>query len=124
MDKSNATHIFESLSSGIRLDIYRLLVKAGPDGLVAGDIASVLSLPPNNTSFHLKTLTHAGLLSATQEGRFQRYRANMGVMTQLIDYLTAECCTGNPDQCADLSLPPRNCCENTVNETTSSETTS
>jgi ArsR family transcriptional regulator len=110
MDKIAATHIFESLSSGIRLDIYRLLVKAGPDGLVAGDIAGVLAIPPNNTSFHLKTLTQAGLLSATQEGRFQRYRANMGVMTQLIDYLTAECCTGNPEQCADLSLPVKNCC--------------
>jgi ArsR family transcriptional regulator len=117
MNKSNATHIFESLSSGIRLDIYRLLVKAGPDGLVAGDIASVLALPANNTSFHLKTLTQAGLLSATQEGRFQRYRANMGVMTELIDYLTAECCTGNPDQCADISLPTQHCCEPTVNET-------
>jgi ArsR family transcriptional regulator len=111
MNKLAAILIFESLSSGIRLDIYRLLVKAGPDGLVAGDIATALALPPNNTSFHLKTLTQAGLLSATQEGRFQRYRANMGVMTELIDYLTAECCTGNPDQCADLSLPVRNCCE-------------
>lgn len=117
MNKSNATQIFESLSSGIRLDIYRLLVKAGPDGLVAGDIAAALALPPNNTSFHLKILTQAGLLSVTQEGRFQRYRANMRLMTELIDYLTAECCKGNPDQCADLSLPPRNCCEPT--ETTS-----
>ena len=116
MDKLAATLMFESLSSGIRLDIYRLLVKAGPDGLVAGDIATALALPPNNTSFHLKTLTQAGLLSATQECRFQRYRANMRLMTELIDYLTAECCTGNPDQCADLSLPVSNCCG--PNETT------
>jgi ArsR family transcriptional regulator len=90
--------------------------KQDPDGLVAGDIATALALPPNNTSFHLKTLTQAGLLSATQEGRFQRYRANMRLMTELIDYLTAECCTGNPDQCADLSLPVSNCCG--PNETT------
>jgi ArsR family transcriptional regulator len=80
MDKTNATHIFESLSSGIRLDIYRLLVKAGPNGLVTGDIATALALPANNISFHLKTLTQAGLLSAVQEGRFQRYRANMRVI--------------------------------------------
>jgi DNA-binding transcriptional ArsR family regulator len=118
MDKRAATQIFESLSSGIRLDIYRLLVKAGPDGLVAGDIATALTLPPNNTSFHLKTLTQAGLLCSMQEGRYQRYRANMQLMNELIDYLTAECCTGNPDQCADLSLPPRNRCEPTVNGTT------
>lgn len=118
MNASTAIPIFEALASSTRLGIYRLLVKAGPDGLVAGDIATAIALAPNNTSFHLKTLAQAGLLSATQEGRFQRYRANMGVMTELINYLTAECCTGNPRQCADLSLPPRNCCEPTVNETT------
>lgn len=110
MDKSNATLIFESLSSGIRLDIYRLLVKAGADGMVAGDIAGVLALPPNNTSFHLKTLTQAGLLAVTQEGRFQRYRANMGLMTDLISYLTAECCAGNPSACIDMPVTP-DCCE-------------
>ena len=111
MNPSTATHIFESLSSGIRLDIYRLLVKAGPHGLVAGDIAAAIGLPANNTSFHLKTLTQAGLLSATQEGRFQRYRANMVLMAALIDYLTAECCAGNPAQCAELPLPTKHCCE-------------
>ena len=111
MDKSNATQIFESLSSGIRLDIYRLLVKAGPARLGAGGIAAPPAVTPQKNSFPLKTLTQAGLLSSTQEGRYQRYRANMRLMTELIDYLTAECCTGNPEQCADLSLPQRNCCE-------------
>ena len=79
--------------------------------MVAGDIANAIVLPANNTSFHLKTLTQTGLLGVTQEGRFQRYRANMGVMTELIDYLTAECCAGNPAQCE--SLPPSgfDCCE-------------
>lgn len=110
MDKISATHIFESLSSGIRLDIYRVLVKAGPVGMVAGEIAVALTLPANNTSFHLKTLTQAGLLSVTQEGRFQRYRANMSLMSDLIDYLTAECCAGNPAQCADLAIPASDCC--------------
>ena len=57
--------------------------------------------PPTNTSFHLKTLTHAGLVSVEQEGRFQRYRANLSPMRELIAYLTAECCDGMPERCEE-----------------------
>ncbi|MDD2344253.1 MAG: helix-turn-helix domain-containing protein [Tolumonas sp.] len=99
MKKESATLIFESLASGIRQDIYRLLVKCGQEGMVAGQIATTLGLPPNNLSFHLKAMAHAGLLSVVQEGRFQRYRANVPLMLELIDYLTAECCGGHPEQC-------------------------
>ncbi len=102
MEKQTATQIFESLSSGIRLDIYRLLVKRGLEGMVSGQIASALDLPPNNTSFHLKAMTQAGLLSVRQEGRFQRYRANIPVMLDLIAYLTEECCAGHPEQCVSF----------------------
>ena len=101
MDKTTAIPIFESLASGIRLDMYRLLVRAAPDGMVAGDIATAVQMAPNGASFHLKTLTQAGLLTVAQEGRFQRYRANLVLMTDLIDYLTAECCAGNPEQCRE-----------------------
>gem|GEM_PF-1578234 len=62
MNKGVAITIFESLSSGVWLDIYRLLVRMGPDGLVAGETASSLNVPPTNLSFRLKTLTHASLL--------------------------------------------------------------
>lgn len=103
MEKRTATSIFESLSSGLRLDVYRLLVKRGPEGMVAGEIATTLGIPPTNLSFHLKALTQAEMVSATQEGRFQRYRANIPMMLDLIAYLTAECCEGHPEQCADLS---------------------
>ena len=102
MDKNIATTVFESLSSGVRLDVFRLLVKKGMEGIVAGEIASRLDLPPTNLSFHLKALTHAGLVTATQEGRFQRYRANLTLMMELIAYLTEECCAGHPEQCADM----------------------
>ncbi|HRP23215.1 MAG TPA: metalloregulator ArsR/SmtB family transcription factor [Thauera sp.] len=101
MEKTAALAVFESLSSGIRLDVYRLLVRKGPTGLVAGEIAAALDLPPTNTSFHLKTLTHAGLVSVEQEGRFQRYRANLPLMRELIGYLTAECCDGVPERCEE-----------------------
>ncbi|MBN8442380.1 MAG: helix-turn-helix transcriptional regulator [Thauera sp.] len=103
MDKTAALTIFESLSSGTRLDVYRLLVKTGPEGLVAGEIGATLEVPPTNLSFHLKALTYAGLLSVEQEGRFQRYRANMARMVDLIAYLTAECCAGHPEQCAGVA---------------------
>ena len=103
MEKTSATAVFESLASGIRLDVYRLLVRKGPEGLVAGEIASALGIPPTNLSFHLKALTQARLVTVEQEGRFQRYRANMPLMLDLIGYLIAECCVGDPGQCADVN---------------------
>ena len=87
MEQDEAIKVFESLASGVRLDIYRLLMRQGPEGLVAGQIASTLDIPPTNLSFHLKALTHAGLLGVTPEGRFQRYRANLSLMQDLIEYL-------------------------------------
>ncbi|NMW21371.1 MAG: helix-turn-helix transcriptional regulator [Chlorobiaceae bacterium] len=120
MKKTIATTIFESLSSGVRLDVYRLLVKKGAEGMVAGEIASALDVPPTNLSFHLKTLTHTGLLTVEQEGRFLRYRANLPLMMDLIAYLTEECCGGNPAQCGDFnaqSICPQ-CIESTSHHTT------
>jgi len=105
MEKLSAISVFESLSSGVRLDIYRLLVKTGPQGMVAGEIATELAVPPTNLSFHLKALTQAQLLSVVQEGRFQRYRANLVLMQELIAYLTAECCAGQPQQCPEICQP-------------------
>lgn len=109
MDKQLATTLFDSLASSIRLDIFRLLVKHAPTGLVAGEISTALALPPTNVSFHLKAMTFASLINVTQEGRYQRYRANLTIMQSLIDYLTAECCTGNPEQCFSTDKAPTNC---------------
>lgn len=102
MKKDTATQVFETLSSGIRLDTYRLLVKQGPDGMVAGQIAATLKIPPNNLSFHLKIMTHCRILTLQQEGRFQRYRANLPLMLDLIAYLTEECCAEHPGKCAEM----------------------
>ena len=111
MKKTSATAVFESLASGIRLDVYRLLVRTGTRGLVAGEIAAALDIPPTNLSFHLKALAQARLVTVEQEGRFQRYRANMPLMLDLIGYLTAECCAGDPAQCTDVAavLARANC---------------
>lgn len=92
MNRDEATTIFDSLSSGVRLDAWRLLVKAGNEGKVAGEMAKEMGVAPNSLSFHLKAMLHAGLVSVEQQGRFQRYRANIPVMMDLIAYLTEECC--------------------------------
>ena len=84
MEKETAVSLFESLSSGVRLDIFRLLVPHGEAGQVAGEIVTQLGLPPTNVSFHLKAMTRAGLLHVRQEGRFQRYRADLPKMQELI----------------------------------------
>ena len=111
METARATVIFEALSSAARLDVFRLLVKHAPDGLVAGEIANLLGIPPTNLSFHLKALLHSGLAYMEKEGRFWRYRANISLMLETIAYLTAECCSGDPGQCqryraASGVLPP------------------
>ncbi len=102
MEKRIATSVFESLSSGVRLDVFRLLVRKGSEGMVAGDIAAAVSVPPTNLSFHLKALTQARLLEVEPEGRYLRYRANIPLMLDLVAYLTEECCSTNPGECLDL----------------------
>jgi len=99
METKTAISIFEVLTSEARLSIFRLLVKYAPGGLVAGEIARMLDIPKTNLSFHLKTIVHSGLASMEREGRNTRYRANIPLMLETIAYLTAECCSGNPDQC-------------------------
>lgn len=110
MEKNIATSIFESLSSGVRLDVFRLLVKKGKEGMVAGEISTTLNVPPTNLSFHLKALTQTSLLTVEQEGRYQRYRANMPLMLDLIAYLTEECCAGHPEECVEM-LEASGCCD-------------
>ena len=104
MGTSEAVRLFDALASAVRLDIYRLLVRQGPQGLVAGEISATLGLPPTNLSFHLKALAQSGLVVSAPEGRFVRYRADIPLMQSLMAYLTDECCGGHPEICA---APPR-----------------
>ena len=102
MQQGDAIAKFEALASAVRLDVYRLLMRQGPMGMVAGEIATALELAPTNLSFHLKTLSRAGLVTAVQEGRYQRYRAHLPSMLDLVAYLTEECCGGEPALCAEV----------------------
>jgi len=76
------------------LAVFRLLVEAGQAGLAAGVIADMLQIAPSALSFHLKELTHAGLLVQRPDGRRIHYSANFGSMNALIGYLTDNCCNG------------------------------
>jgi DNA-binding transcriptional ArsR family regulator len=78
------------------LGVFRLLVQAGPEGMAASLIASELGVPPSSLSFHLKELTHAGLLQARQDGRFIIYSADFTTMNALLGFLTDNCCGGAP----------------------------
>lgn len=99
MKTEDATRIFEALTSEDRLNIFRLLVKHAPDGLIAGEISQLVGIPKTNLSFHLKAIVHSGLASMEREGRNTRYRASIPLMLEVIAYLTDECCSGDPDYC-------------------------
>jgi DNA-binding transcriptional ArsR family regulator len=83
-----------ALAQENRLAVFRLLVEHAPEGLPAGSIAERVALAPATLSFHLKELTHAGLIAARQDGRFIWYRAELGAMNGLVGYLTENCCGG------------------------------
>lgn len=102
MQKDQASKIFECLSSGVRLDIWRCLIREGESGMVAGELAKELGVAPNSLSFHLKNMAQAELIAAQQEGRFQRYRANVAMMNDLLGYLTDECCVNEPSSSCGL----------------------
>jgi DNA-binding transcriptional ArsR family regulator len=81
-----------ALAQASRLSVFRLLVRKGPDGMPAGEIAERLGVAPNTLSFHLKELSNAGLLKARQEGRFIYYAPDFKAMNGLLSYLTENCC--------------------------------
>jgi DNA-binding transcriptional ArsR family regulator len=99
MENNNAVSALAALAQENRLAVFRLLVRNAPDGLTPGVIGEQLALPAPTLSFHLKTLAQAGLVTAIQEGRFVRYRAEMAGINALIDFLTEDCCGGHPQLC-------------------------
>ncbi|QYF94882.1 metalloregulator ArsR/SmtB family transcription factor [Massilia sp. PAMC28688] len=96
MDTSQALAALTGLAQESRLAVFRLLVKLGPAGMAATRIAEELGIPSSSLSFHLKELSHAGLISARQESRFIIYSANFEAMNSLLAFLTENCCGGNP----------------------------
>lgn len=102
MDKSNALLAFAALSQPTRLDVFRLLIKAGPDGMAAGQIAEALEVRQNTMSANLSVLTQAGLITATREGRSIRYAAHLDGIRGLLAFLMEDCCGGAPETCQPI----------------------
>ena len=96
MDTKDAIAALSALAQDSRLAVFRLLVTVGPSGMAATKIAERLGIVSSSLSFHLKELSHAGLVSARQDGRYVIYAANFDVMNALIGFLTENCCGGNP----------------------------
>ena len=109
MEKMEAIAALAALAQESRLDVFRLLVQAGPDGLPAGRIGERLGLPSATLSFHLNQLRHAGLVSFRREGRSLIYAAAYGTMNGLVAYLAENCCRGEPAGCGvgarEVSIP-------------------
>src|SRR5258708_22037307 len=99
METSDAVAALAALAQDNRLDIFRLLVQAGPDGLAAGGVATALALAPNTLTFHFDRLRQAGLVTVRRDGRSMIYAARYDTMNALMSYLTENCCRGTPQQC-------------------------
>lgn len=103
MESKLAVARLSALAQESRLAVFRLLVKAGPDGLAAGEIARSLAITPNTLSAQLAILAHAGLVTSRRDGRSIVYAAGYDGMGALLLYLTEDCCQGRPEVCAPLA---------------------
>jgi ArsR family transcriptional regulator, arsenate/arsenite/antimonite-responsive transcriptional repressor len=104
MEKKSALAALAGLAQESRLDVFRVLVEQGPEGMAAGEIAEKLKLANATLSFHLKGLTYAGLVVPRQDGRFIYYSANFTTMNGLVAYLTENCCRG---AACDIACAPK-----------------
>ena len=107
IDEPGAVAALSALAQGARLRIFRTLVEAGPRGMTPGDLSQRLGIGSSTLSFHLKELTHSGLVSPQRDGRHLIYRPDIARMNALLAYLTAHCCGG--EDCG-LSGAQPGCC--------------
>jgi len=111
MEISDAVAALAALAQDNRLEIFRLLVQAGPDGLAAGRVAEALDLAPNTLTFHFDRLRGAGLVTVRRDGRSMIYAARYQTMNSLLAFLTENCCQGLsassvPQACAPVACKP------------------
>jgi len=102
MDKNRALTAFSALSQSTRLDVFRLLMRAGEKGMAAGEISEALGVKQNTMSANLSVLHQAGLVRNTRQGRSIRYFADLKGVRGLLAFLMEECCGGRPEQCTPL----------------------
>ena len=99
MDKSNVIVALGALAQESRLDIFRLLVEKGPEGMMMGSIGEAMGLPHPTLSFHLDKLRQSGLVENEKQGRAKIYRVNYEVLVESIQYLTKNCCKASEMNC-------------------------
>ncbi|GAA0776472.1 ArsR family transcriptional regulator [Roseibium denhamense] len=103
MEKEDALNALAALGQETRLDVFRLLVRSGKEGVTAGAIANALEVRPNTLSTHLGALSRSGLVQAERDGRSIHYRADLDTMQVLVTYLLQDCCGGNPELCLPIA---------------------
>jgi ArsR family transcriptional regulator len=111
METTDAVKRLSALAQESRLEVFRLLVKAGPEGKAAGDIARGLGIPANTLSAQLLILSNAGLVRAHRDGRSIIYAVNYPAMSDLLIFLTEDCCGGRTEICVPLAVFAAQCCE-------------
>ena len=107
MEVKTAVTALTALAQESRLRIFRLLVQAGPEGIAAGDIAEELDIPAATLTFHLKELSHAGLIDSERDGRSIRYALRVEGIRDLLNYLLHDCCKGRPELCGPGQCAPK-----------------
>jgi len=103
METSKAVSALGALAQENRLEIFRLLVQVGPEGMAAGLVAEKLGLAPNTLTFHFDRLRFAGLVTVRREGRSMIYAARFDAMNGLVAFLTENCCQG-AEACAPVAI--------------------
>jgi DNA-binding transcriptional ArsR family regulator len=106
MEKEQAIAALAALAQDNRLDAFRLIIQAGPDGMAAGEVAAALDVPANTLSFHFDRLRNAGLVKVERRSRSLIYSARYETMNALLGYLTENCCQGKPKECATVACDP------------------
>ena len=106
MKKADALAALAALAQDNRLDVFRALVQAGPEGLPAGQVAAMLAIAPNTLTFHFDRLRSAGLVTVRRDGRSMIYAARFETMNALLFYLTENCCQGAQQSCAPAACRP------------------
>ena len=102
MEKVRVLDALAGLGQATRLDVFRLLVQVGPEGLPAGEIARRLKIRQNTLSTHLSVLSRAGLVAGRRDGRMIHFSADLAVMRSVVAFLLEDCCGGRPEQCRSV----------------------